>query len=57
MNNNIPNNKKNQANTSDCYAFCPACGTDLYYRDNECICKNKECSWSCKACQKPGQPA
>jgi len=30
-----------------CNAFCPHCGADLYYLDNECICKNKDCSWSC----------
>lgn len=33
-----------------CNAFCPHCGADLYYLDNECICKNKDCSWSCLNC-------
>ncbi|MGF7057677.1 hypothetical protein [Brassicibacter mesophilus] len=35
-----------------CTAFCPICGSDLYYLDGECYCKNKECSWSCGGCEK-----
>ena len=36
-----------------CQAFCPVCGTDLSYDgyDNECICKSKECSWTCENCK------
>ena len=33
-----------------CTAFCPKCGTDLYYIDSECVCKNKDCNWSCGGC-------
>ncbi len=39
-----------QITTHTCHAFCPLCGTDLYYQDNECTCKNKECSWTCNNC-------
>lgn len=34
-----------------CTPFCPKCGSDLYYFENECICKNKECNWTCGGCQ------
>jgi hypothetical protein len=43
---------ENQTLKTDCSAFCPVCGADLYFTENECICKNKECSWSCKECKK-----
>ncbi len=33
-----------------CTAFCPKCGTDLFIMGKECMCKNKECSWSCGGC-------
>ena len=35
----------------DCTAFCPKCGADLYYLGDECICKNKDCSWVCQECK------
>jgi len=34
-----------------CTAICPLCGSDLSFMDNECICKNKECSWHCDGCK------
>lgn len=34
-----------------CTAFCPKCGSDLYYFEHECICKNKKCNWSCGGCK------
>ncbi|WP_352420786.1 hypothetical protein [Proteiniborus sp.] len=33
-----------------CTAFCPLCGTDLYFLDGECYCKNSTCNWSCGGC-------
>lgn len=51
---NTPNDKDKTALKNDprehCTAFCPECGSDLYYFDNECICKNKECNWTCGSC-------
>jgi hypothetical protein len=43
-------------NKKTCSAFCPQCGADLYYLDSECICKNKECSWSCLNCHQDVTP-
>ena len=34
-----------------CTAVCPICGSDLSFQDNECICKNKACSWHCEGCK------
>lgn len=45
--------EKNQTKPCDCHAFCPICGSDLYYQNKECICKNKDCSWTCNLCHKP----
>ncbi len=33
-----------------CTAFCPKCGSDLYFVDKECICKKKGCNWHCGGC-------
>ncbi len=48
--NNINSNNKPIKN-DECYAFCPECGTDLYYANYECICKNKNCNWLCTNCK------
>lgn len=36
----------------DCSAFCPECGTDLYYIDGVCFCKNEDCAYKCDKCKK-----
>jgi len=46
------NTKDDKKSIEHCTAFCPKCGSDLYYLDNECICKNKKCNWSCGGCSK-----
>jgi|GEM_PF-3197708 len=42
--------KEANAGKEHCTAFCPKCGSDLYYFERHCICKNKECSWTCEGC-------
>lgn len=37
-----------------CNAFCPQCGSDLYFYNNACYCKNPKCDWSCGGCEKYG---
>lgn len=37
---------------TDCSAFCPKCGTDLYYAHGVCYCKNKDCNYKCEKCRK-----
>lgn len=44
-------NKTSDNTQVTCTAFCPVCGNDLVFQDNECICKNKECSWHCTGCK------
>ena len=34
-----------------CTAFCPKCGSDLYFIDKECMCKDKNCCWTCGGCK------
>lgn len=34
-----------------CVAHCPKCGSDLAFIENECICKNPKCGWSCEGCK------
>ncbi|WP_165000742.1 hypothetical protein [Xylanivirga thermophila] len=52
MNDNInkPYGEKKQ-DKKHCTAFCPECGSDLYYLENQCICKNKNCNWTCSGCK------
>ncbi len=42
---------ENRNGHEDCTAFCPICGSDLVFQDNECICKNKDCGWFCDGCK------
>jgi len=44
-------NKEVNKEKVHCTAFCPLCGSDLYYYDNECICKNRDCRWTCGGCK------
>jgi len=37
-----------------CHAFCPKCGSDLYFYNNACYCKNPDCDWTCGGCEKFG---
>jgi transcription initiation factor IIE alpha subunit len=52
MNNCDKEEKKGtgQSKKVHCTAFCPKCGSDLYYFESQCMCKNKECNWSCGGC-------
>ncbi len=43
--------KDKDGNWVHCTAFCPLCGSDLVFQDNECICKNKDCGWHCGGCK------
>lgn len=41
-------NGEKQENKQHCYAFCPECGSDLYFYNEECFCKKDDCDWHCK---------
>lgn len=49
-NGNAPSELRNPQNPK-CVAFCPQCGADLMFVDNECICKTKDCGWFCDGCR------
>lgn len=39
----------------DCTAFCPECGSDLFFANDGCYCKasfnkNNKCNWQCSNC-------
>ena len=39
----------------DCTAFCPACGSDLFFANDGCYCKasfskDSSCEWQCHNC-------
>ncbi len=40
---------------SECSAFCPECGADLYFLDGVCYCKNKACAYKCDNCKQEKQ--
>ena len=36
---------------AECSAFCPECGSDLFFLEGVCYCKNAKCSWKCGKCK------
>jgi hypothetical protein len=46
----MPDKTPKNPSYPDCVAYCPRCGADLTFIDNECICK-KECGWHCQGCK------
>lgn len=34
----------------ECSAFCPKCGSDLYFLHGICYCKSKNCDYQCNKC-------
>lgn len=48
--NNQPTQRDEHGEKIHCTAFCPKCGSDLYYHETFCICKNKKCNWTCEGC-------
>ena len=51
MDNNNIDKSTMKTGKKHCTAFCPECGSDLYYFENICICKNKKCNWTCEGCK------
>lgn len=45
-------NSKPNDSQEHCHAFCPVCGSDLYFDNYECVCKNPTCTWHCGGCSK-----
>ncbi|MFP4661659.1 MAG: hypothetical protein ACLFPF_05670 [Halanaerobiales bacterium] len=39
--------KKDEKGKKHCTAFCPECGSDLYFMNGECYCKTNGCAWHC----------
>lgn len=46
----------NDEKFENCKAFCPECGSDLYFAKDGCYCKasfkkSSGCEWACANCQ------
>lgn len=37
---------------AECSAFCPICGSDLFFLKGVCYCKNEKCNYKCDQCKK-----
>jgi len=44
-------NKLHNPSNPKCTAYCPECKSDLAQIDGTCVCKNKDCGWSCTDCK------
>lgn len=52
---NLESREKGEKNYNDCHAFCPECGSDVFFSKEGCFCKksfekDSSCKWKCDNC-------